>query len=297
MRSFFLSAVPTFFAHALRSARHLTHRFGLLWALCVAVSPHIAMAQNLELGVLPNVSARLLLTQYQPMQTFLSQRLGRPVVVSTAPSWREFYQRTKAGQYDIVVAAGNVARLAETDLKYRPLLSYEPLVPGLFVTRKGESAAPAVLLKNQSLALANPASLVAFEGMRWLSQQGLEAGTQFNTVQVKGDDSVGSAIVRGMAVAGVMSMGEFRAHPPEIRDQLNIHTRFADVASFLVSVNPKVDATLAEQIKVALLEFGRDGTEGRAFFERTGFTGIVPLQASTLQKLDVHVDNTRKLLD
>lgn len=277
--------------------RTALQRLALGGAALLGFGKAFAQVPPLELGVLPNVSARLLLTQYQPLQSHLSQKVGRPVQVSTAPSWREFYQRAKAGQYDIVVAAGNVARLAEKDLGFRPLVSYEPLVPALFITRKGDTAAAPSVLKNQSLALANPASLVAFEGLRWLRSQGLEAGTHYKTLQVKTDDSVGNTVLRGEAAAGVLSMGEFRAHPAAVREQLTVHTQFAEVASFLVSVNPRMDGRLAEQIRAALLAFDANLEEGRLFFERTGFKGIVPLQPAALSKLDAHVDSTRQLLD
>ena len=257
----------------------------------------LAAETGLEVGVLPNVSARVLMTQYEPMQNHLSKHLGLPVQVSTAPNWREFYQRIKQGQYQVVVAAGNVARLAEKDLGYKPLVSYEPQVPALFVTGKGVVTPPPALLTGRKLALANPASLVAFEGLRWLEQQGLVAGKQYQTLLVRADDSVGNTILRGEAVAGVMSMGEFRAHAPEVRDQLTIHTKFADVTSFVVIVNPKVDPALAERLKKLLLGFDAQVDEARLFFERSGFKAIVPLNSVAMQQLDAHVDSTRKMLD
>lgn len=272
---------------------------GVVLGAGMAMAAQIAMAAGpaLEIGVLPNVSARVLMTQYEPMQNHLSKALGMPVNVSTAPNWREFYLRLKQGQYQVVVAAGNVARLAEKDLGYKPLVSYEPLVPALFVTRKGISTAPAALLAGQTLALANPASLVAFEGLRWLEQQGLAQGKQFQTLLVRADDSVGNAILRGEAVAGVMSMGEFRAHAPEVRDQLAIHTKFAEVTSFLVVVSPSLDPVLAERLKKLLLGFDGQVDDAKLFFERSGFKAIVPLNPVALQQLDAYVDSTRKLLD
>ena len=61
--------------------------------------PRAAWSQGstaLEIGILPNISARVLLAQYQPMRTFLTQSLGRPVQLSTAPSWNAFHARTLA---------------------------------------------------------------------------------------------------------------------------------------------------------------------------------------------------------
>ena len=153
------------------------------------------------------------------------------------------------------------------------------------------------MLLEWALALANPASLVAFEGTRWLEQQGLVAGKQYKTLLVRADDSVGNTILRGEAVAGVMSMGEFRAHAPEVREQLAIHTKFADVTSFLVIVSPTMDPALADRLKKLLLAFDGQVDDARLFFERSGFKAIVPLNPVAMQKLDAYVDSTRKLLN
>lgn len=288
-------AMTHLFQTCVHHARYITLLAMGAW---LAAAAHMAMAAaSLEVGVLPNVSARVLMTQYEPMQSHLHKQLGLPVLVSTAPSWREFYQRLKQGQYQLVVVAGNVARLAEKDLGYKPLVSYEPLVPAVFVTKKGVSTQPSVLMNGQKLALGNPASLVAFEGARWLDQQGLQSGKHYQTLQVRADDSVGSAIIRGEAAAGIMSMGEFRAHAPEVREQLSIHTRFAEVTSFVVMASPTLDAAMAERVRKLLLAFDGQVDDGRLFFERSGFKAIVPFNPSALQQLDAYVDSTRKLLD
>lgn len=268
-------------------------------AACLAATPTFAVAStgSLELGVLPNVSARVLMTQYEPMQSHLTKGMGVQVQVSSAPNWRDFYQRLKQGQYQVAVLAGNVARLAEKDLGYQPLASYEPLIPGLLVTRKGVNTPPAALLSGQTLALANPASLVALEGLRWLGQLGLAEGKQFQTVVVRAEDSMGSLILRGEASAGIMSMGELRAHTPEVREQLAIHTQFAQVTSFVVMASPRMEPAQAERLKQLLLSFDSKSEEGRLFFERSGFRAIVPPNTAALLQLDTYVDSTRKLLD
>lgn len=265
--------------------------------LSVLALPSVAAEPALEMGVLPNMSARVLMTQYEPMQHYLTTNLGVGVQVSTASNWREFYQRLKQGDYQVAVAAGNVARLAEKDLGYVPLVSYEPQVPALLVTRKGVTTPPLKLLTGSTLAMANPASLVVFEGIRWLEQQGLVAGKQFQTLIVRADDSVGNAILRGEAAAGVMSMGEFKAHPLEVRDQLFIHTQFSEVISFLVIANPKLDPAVADKLKKLLLGFDQREKDGRVFFERSGFKGIGPINPVAMLRLDAYLDKTRALLD
>lgn len=251
----------------------------------------------LELGVLPNVSARVLVTQYEPMQSFLSQRLGRSVAVSTAPDWREFYLRVRKGDYDVVVAAANVARLMERDLGYRPLLAYEPRIPAILIAAKGADSTLNPLISGKTVAFSNPASLVAFEGQGWLSQRGLEAGRNYQTLAVRRDDSVGSAILRGEAAAGILSMGEFRAHPEAVRDQLTVVATMTEVPSFIVATRKDLASAQVDAIRTALLAFSQGSEEGRQFFQRSGFRAISPIADKDLAGLDAFVDRTRKALE
>lgn len=254
-------------------------------------------AATLQVGVLPNVSARVLLTQYESVQAYLSQRLGLAVAVSTAPDWREFYQRVRRGDYAVVIAAANVARLMERDLGYHPILAFEPRIPAILVAAKGTDAALPALLNGKAVVIANPASLVAFEGQDWLAQRGLEAGRNYQTLRVRGDDSVGSAILRGDAQAGILSMGEFRAHREAIREQLTVLATMAEVAGFIVCVSKELPTAQVEALRAGLLAFGQGTDEGRQFFQRTGFRAITPVSERTLAAMDPFVDRTRKALE
>lgn len=257
-----------------------------------------AAGTALEVGVLPNVSARVLMDQYLPMQGYLSRRLGQSVQVSTAPDWREFYQRARRGDYDVVIAAANVARLMEKDLGFRAVLVYGPKIPALLIAaRRSEGADPQRLLQGNAVAMANPASLVVFEGLNWLARHNLEVDRDFRTLIVRRDDSVGSAVLRGEAAVGMLSMGEYLGHPEAVREQLRVVSTMAEVASFIVCVNPSLAAPQVLELRSALLEFGQGTDEGKQFFNRTGFKTIMPVNEKDMVVLDSFVDKTRNALD
>jgi phosphonate transport system substrate-binding protein len=253
-----------------------------------------APEKPLQLGVLPNVSARVLLQQYEPMLRYLQKTQGRPVDFSSAPNWPAFYRRAGQEEFDVVVAASNVARLLEKDFAYRPILAFQPKVPALFVTLATTSGSASEILRGKHLALANPASLVALEGLAWLRSQGLEAGQDHQIITVRSEDSVGNALVRGEAAAGILSMGELRQHPPNVRDKLKVHSAFKEVPGFVVLVSPKMSASAQSHIRQQLLAFAQDNTDGAAFFALSGFKDIVPVNEAEMLQLDAFVDATRK---
>lgn len=262
--------------------------------------PDAVMAQDqapLEMGLLPNISARILLSHYQPLRGYLARVLQRPVHLSTATDWTAFHNRVAANEYDLVATAPHMARLAQLDHGWVPLLQMLPDIQAMLVFASARPMAAITELRGQTLVLSNPLSLVALRGLRWLADNGLQPAKDFTTIRVPTDDSVGSLLGRGDALAAVVSAGEFRAIPEGLRSQLRVLTVFAEVPGFMVVAGSRVEADQARLIKSRLLEFAsqRSG-EGAAFLAATGFSGMREIPAGVMASMDAYVNLTRDLL-
>ncbi len=267
-------------------------------ALTVAFSgagPHMSVAQDLQLGVLPNVSARVILTNYRPFREYLAAELGQSVEVTTAPDFREFHARTMAGAYDIVVTAANLGRVAQIDAKLELIAGFDPPIPALLVMRKAEPVAAVAALRGKSLAVANPQSLVVLRGKNWLKEQGLVLDVDYKTTWARNEDSLAQVLVSGEAPLAMMSMGEFRAIRDEIRQTLDVHREFARVPNFFVLRGRPMPADRAAALRAAIARFPT--TElGREFLALANVQNIRPVPDADLAILDGVVDETRALL-
>ncbi|MEO8545256.1 MAG: PhnD/SsuA/transferrin family substrate-binding protein [Betaproteobacteria bacterium] len=251
----------------------------------------------LEMGLLPNISARTLLTQYQPMREYLERALQRPVHLSTAPDWASFYDRVAATDYDLVVTAPHMARLAQVDHGWMPMLQLLPGVKGLLVQASARPLGAIGALRGKMLVLPNPHSLVALRGLQWLSDHGLQRGKDFSITHIPTDDSVGNVLLRGDAMAAMVSAGEFRAIPDGVRSQLQLFTEFAEVPGFMIVACPRVIAVQFRLIKSLLLEFtSASSGEGGAFLAATGFTGFREVPPAVLASMDEYLKATREML-
>jgi phosphonate transport system substrate-binding protein len=257
---------------------------------------HAQSASTLEIGVLPNISARVLMAQYQPMRDYLARELKRPVQVSTAPNWTAFHQRTLALDYDVIVTAANLARVAQVDRGYVPMLVYAPQIKGMVAYPTSRPLKDLADLGGKTLVLSNHQSLVALRGMQWLAEKGLQRDRDFKTINTPTDDSVGNVVVRGDAAAAMLSGGEFRAIPDAIRAQLTVMTTFAEVPGFVVLASPKLAPADARAVKEHLQRFGSASDEGKGFFASTGFTQIREPAPGMMESMDGFVDATRKVL-
>ena len=256
-----------------------------------------ALAQQstapLRIGVLPNVSARVILTTYQPVREYFERELKRGVDIATAPDFRSFAENTRRGDYDVIVTAANLGRVAQADSNWQPLAIYDPKIPAILVAMADNPNPSVAQLRGKSLALANPQSLVALAGLEWLGGQGLRQGADFKTVTAANDDSLGAVLRTGEAPLAIMSLGEFRAKPEAMRNTLRIVTEIAKLPGFLVMANPGLPAAELQRLKTLILAFPQT-EEGKKFFALSGFANIRDVGEPELKTLDAFNDVTRK---
>lgn len=268
-----------------------------LLSLVAALAAPLASAQTssaapLKFGVLPNVSARVLMTNYQPVRTFLETELNSPVQVLTATDFRAFHAGTVKREYDFIVTAANLARVVEIDFRWQPMLVYEPGIPGVIVRSKSKPPGGIAALKSKRLALANPQSLVALRGFDWLAAQGLRRDTDYTTVVLRNDDSLFAALGAGDIPYALMSLGEFRAIPEAIRATLEIETEFARVLGFVVMAAPDVPPAKVESMRAALLKM-MSAPQGAQFTALAGVQAIRAVTPADLAPMDGYLAATR----
>ena len=244
------------------------------------------------IGVLPNVSARVILQNYQPMRAFFERELKRRVEIATASDFRSFSAATFRGDYQMVVTAANLGRVAQLDAGWEAIAVYEPAIPGLLVAGSENANASLEQLRGKSLALANPQSLVALRGLQWLRAQGMQDGRDFKIVLAGNDDSLGILIRSGEAPMAIMSMGEFRQIGEATRKNLKIVQEFAKVPGFLVMANPTLGAAERQRLKTLSLQFAASD-DGKKFSALTGVANIRDVTEAELTPLDEFATQTR----
>lgn len=275
----------------------IPRRLTLVLLSCLALAAAAVDAQQrvMTIGVVPNLSAKTILTQYQPLREFLQAEIKRPVEVVTAPDFASFWRSLKDGEYEIGVAPPHFARLAQVDFGFKPVATYQPNIQALFVVAQSRPLPRLESLRGQCLVLANQQSLVVMRGMQWLAEAGLERERDFRTVVVRTQDSIGDLLVRGECPAAMLSNGEWRQVPDQFRAQLAIQNVIAEFPNFIVLARPDTDAAGVERLRALLTGFPNT-SEGKAFLAATGYTAIAVPTEAQLRSLDAVVAETRRVL-
>lgn len=251
-----------------------------------------SLAAEYTFGVVPHVSPRVLFGNYQPLAEFIEGTLDKQLEMVSAPSFKAFGQKTLENEYNIVVTAPNLARLAELDSGWIPLAVFEPKIKALFITRTINKDMPISDLEGKNLAVANPQSLVVLAGMRWLAENNLYPNKNFNVIKAANQDSLAQLILTDQAVAAMLSIGEYKQISEEKRQQTPVHTVFAKLPGFVVMVRKDFPEADREKLAKALPGFS-DSDLGKAFGGNTGFKGIHAAQPDDLTPVDPFIDQTR----
>ncbi len=246
-------------------------------------------------GVIPNVSARVLVTNYKPWREQMAKEIGADVSVVTSSDFRKFYECMVSKDYALAVAAPNVGRLAQVDHKWVHLATYEPQIIGLLVRLKSSSSSSVSTLRGKKLAMSNPQSLVALRGNQWLVDQGLKSGADYTPHHARNDESLATVLISGDAPFAMMSQGEFRAVKSPLIEQLEVVTEFARVPGFFVMGSPLMDANALQAWRSALLKL-TDTELGKQFSALSGVRQIRAPLPSDIDGLDGVLAATRAAL-
>ena len=259
---------------------------GLVWA----------QSHTLRIGLLPVLSPRVLLTNYQPLRAYLERELRQPVEMVTAIDFRTFYLSTIAGEYDLVVTAPHFARLAQLDAKYIPVATYRSVNRAILITAKDRPLRSLQELRGHSLAIPDRHAMVVTQALYWLREQGMHAGSDYTVVETPSLNSAAYSVQSHQSVLAVMAPTGMKQMPDSIKDSIQVFADLPALPSSLIWMANSRIAAEVPQIKLALLKLTTSIPEGAQFFQATGYIGLRDISAEEMEELDPYVAEARGVL-
>lgn len=273
------------------------------WLLYLSLSmiPAMGLAQAtdrtkvLQVGILPTLSARVLLKNYQPLQMYLERELKHPVELITATDFKTFHLNTIEGKYDLVVTAAHMARLAQTEAKYAPIAAYKAANRALLIEAKDQPLRSIQDLKGKSLAIGDRNALIVSQTINYLLEQGLREGVEYTLIETPSHNSAAYSVQSHQSVLAVSSPSGLKNIPDAIKDSVKIFAALPELPSLIWLAHPRVTSE-APRIKAALLGFTSDTEEGRQFFETTGYIGLREINSAEMKRLDPYAKDLSNTL-
>lgn len=250
----------------------------------------------LEVGVVPYVSARVLVGSYEPMRLYLEQLLGRPVKIYTAAGFKQFFLNAQRGDYDLVISAAHFARILQKEHQFTPLVRYSNNARGMVMTALNSPLKTLQDLRGQVIAVPDQLSMATIVSMTYLRENGLHSGIDFQLLEVPSFASAILAVQKGDAMAAISARAPLAHMSPELRESVRPVLETGEYFSLVFLAHPRLEKTTGKLLNKELLKFGNETNEGKQFLSSTGFGTIIPATAKDMNSLDRYVAETKRLL-
>lgn len=272
-------ALPRRILHAFT---HMPRR--LVWALLLitGIQPAFGADKPLSFGVFPHLTARQTVETYRPLAGVVEKHLQRQVVIYTARDFKTFVERTRQGEYDILMTAPHLAWLARQEAGYRPLLKYAQPVRGLLVVKADSPLDSLGALRGRTIATADPLAMVALALHAELAALGLRRGIDYQTTNSGTHLNAAMQVINGRTDAAMVGLHPYKLMPPELRQQVRVLAETPPLSSLMYLAHPRLGDAEAQAVLQALREFAASPA-GQAFMQGGGYGGFAEVDGHELR--------------
>jgi len=256
----------------------------LFAVLLAGLGNHPAVARDLEFGITPVLGQSTMQADFDPLMTYLSNVLGRKVILYVAKDYSDLRIQMESGAVDVgsfspfayvdAVQGGKVRIIAQS------LIDGAASYRGVIVVRRDSGLKEVADLRGKRFAFVDPKSASGYVYPRaMLIDRGIDPDHYFQTVFFAGDHNrVIAAVLTRRADAGAVYDGALRiakaAGTPT--DDLAILTRTDPIPHDAITVRIGLDGALADKIQAALVGIGQSEAGRSVIAEnKKGLTGFV----------------------
>ncbi|MBU1426048.1 MAG: phosphate/phosphite/phosphonate ABC transporter substrate-binding protein [Gammaproteobacteria bacterium] len=249
--------------------------------LIVGIQPAFGADKPLTFGVFPHLTAKHIVETYRPLADVLEKRLQRPIVIYTARDFKTFVERTRRGEYDILLTAPHLAWLARQDAGYRPLLKYVQPVHGLLLVKADSPFETPGGLHGRTIARPDPLAVVVLALHAELAAHGLRHNIDYQTTDSGTHLNAAMQVINGRADAAMLGLPAFRLMPPELRQQLRVLAETPPLSSLMYLAHPRLGDAEAQAVRQALRKFAASPA-GQTFIQGGGYGGFAEADGNEL---------------
>jgi phosphonate transport system substrate-binding protein len=263
-------------------------------ALLAAGLPAVATAapatepqRPLVMGILPFMSPIALIKRFAPLRDYLSQQIGRPVILQTARDFPEFVRRTQRRHYDIVLTAPHMVLLALDSGHYRLQAAYADPLAAVILVPKGSSIRSMTQLNGKVVATPPPEAIITVIGRRMLADAGLTGERAPLYRNYLSHNAAYQAVVGGEASAAVVTVNVVHnvVGPGK---PLRVLARSGDYPGLGILTGIDLPANLQRRIGDALVDM-RNTQAGRDTLKRIRYSGYRRAKPSEFEPLRTYL--------
>ncbi len=256
----------------------------LLLSFLLGLSLSLQAAEPpLKLGIFPYLSAADLIEQHQPLADYLSRRMGRPVVISSASDFPGFAKRTREGRYDLVLTAPHMGALAILRDGYLPLAVASNRLHAVIASRADSPVTRLAQLQNGRVMLPPKKAIISLMALDTLASAGLDL-QRIDIRHTHSHNNALQSVIMGRSDAAAFSSPTYRRYLDRGGQDIRVLATSPPIPGNFLVANGALDPDMVRRLREALLDFGMT-EEGLRYFKRTRQQGFRPIIKADLTRL------------
>lgn len=168
-------------------------------------TPRKQPAKSLTFAILPFLSPIALTKRFAPLRDYLSDMLGREVVIETASSYEEFTKKTENGEYDFVLTAPHFTLTAIDSGKYELRAVYIKKLQAYVVVKNDSDVSSVQGLAGKQVGVPPAKAILTKAGILYMEEQGLVGDRAAHYKFYKSHNAAMFATVSGEVDAAIAS--------------------------------------------------------------------------------------------
>lgn len=231
---------------------------------------------TLVFGFLPILSTQKLISRFKPLVDQLSEELGQPIRMETAPDFAEFLHRTRAQRYDILFTAPHFYYLANHESGYQVVVRADAAeLKALIVATRASGITSIEGLRGKTIATTDPLSLATALVRDYLRKAGLDPDKDVTMISTPSHNTALLTAYNGVADAAGLMTPPFSRAAANIRKQMLVLATTSGTPHMPIAVSPTLKPDQIKKITDCLLALNKTES-GKTMFKRLawplGFT-------------------------
>lgn len=259
----------------------------MIAAVTLLFGPHAGAepAPALIFGLLPSESAVAKFKRYAPLRDYLSERLGRQVVLETARDFPEFMRRTAQRRYDLLETAPHFVLPALDSGKYEVRTTLLIPLSAQLVVREASPIKTVSELAGQTVATPPPQAVITRAGEHYLAHHGLAGPRAPVYVRYPTHNAAYESVIGGQASAALISVNILNKAVSK-GATLRVLAKTEDFPNMALLVARDLPGSVRDEIERAFLGI-QDTPQGREILKHMAYAGYRrarPVEFETVRK-------------
>jgi phosphonate transport system substrate-binding protein len=268
---------------------------GFALFLCAAVSCAFSTAVEaknvISFGIVPFNSPSALVKTHRPLRDFLTERLGRKVVIFTSVDHTQFLRDAINGDFDILLTTSHFIPFLKG--RYTPLVAYKSDMEISIVVGKDSPINQISDLNDKLIGLPDRLSLYHIAALRWLKNNLPEGRYQTSEFPLHMAGII--AVSNKQLDATFTGLQVFTQATEDIKRKTRILNVPPNILPpIMYAASNKLDAEMIDKVKEALFEFEKID-EGRNFFLKTGYIGFRKVTQQDMDSVKKYIKEVEEM--